>query len=108
MASTTRNPISIVVSDKKWGTVVWTPSSHGQKHLRSVPEQELPDVIDLLEASLQDHLRGVNGTICDAVGHVTHKRVEALVALESPEALATGGLSGTDNPSGPFVHPVGI
>jgi hypothetical protein len=57
MARTTHIPTSITVSDPKWGTVVWTPSPHGQKDLRKVPEEELPQAIAPRPSSTSRHLR---------------------------------------------------
>lgn len=106
MARTEHDPISIAVTIKGGAVVVWTPGPHGQKHLHKVPEEELPEVIDLLETSLKNHMKGVNGAICDAVGHKAKKHAAALVALESSESLATGGLSDKDHPDLPFGFPV--
>lgn len=108
MARTTRTPTIVVVSDRKLGSVIWTPSSHAQKHLRNVPDDELQDVIALMELELRDHLRGVGRIVCDAVGHEAKKRTKALVDLEQAEPLVTGGLSNRDAPEGPFVHGVGV
>lgn len=108
MARTTHIPTSITISDPKWGTVVWTPGPHGQKHLHKVSDADLPDVIDAIKAKLDPHLKGMNRTVCDTVGHKAKKRAKALADLEQAEPLVTGGLSGRDDPEGPFVHGVGV
>jgi hypothetical protein len=108
MARTTHIPTSITVSDPKWGTVVWTPSPHGQKDLRKVPEEELPQAIEAIQVALEHHLKGVNRAICDAVGHKAKQRAKALVDLETSEVLVTGGLSDRDDPQGPFQHGMGV
>jgi len=100
------NPISIVVTDPRWGTVALTPGRRGQRYLREVPAEDLTQVIAAIEAKLTAHLKGTHHDICQAVGHTSKKRAEALVDLESSEPLVTGGLSDKDHADHPFGFPV--
>jgi len=100
------NPISIVVTDPRWGTVALTPGRRGQKYLRGVPAEHLPKVIAAIEAKLTARLKGTHHDICQAVERTSKKRAEALVALEQGEPLNTGGLSDKDHADHPFGFPV--
>lgn len=108
MARTEHDPISITITIPKGGKVVLTPGPHGQKHLRSVSEEDLPQVIDAIENILRAHLKGINGTICDAFGHGSKKNSRAQVALDlvQVDLIPTGGLSDKDHPDHPFGFPV--
>ena len=107
MASTEHEPISITVSDPRRGTIVVTPGPRAQKRLRRVPAEDLPRVIEAIEGALSIQLKGVCGLIHDEADLRRTRRAAALAALEQADTLHTGGLSGTDNPSGPFQHGAG-
>lgn len=104
MARTKQYPISIVVSDPKWGTVVWVLSPREQKQFREIPEEDLPGTVEELRAMIAARLEGANRDICDVTRRASKRHANALVELESGEQLATGGASDTDDPRRPFVH----
>jgi|GEM_PF-4942815 len=101
----TPEPISITVTDPEGGTFVWTPGSHGQKHLHEVSEEELPGVLAQVEDSLKDLLQGLTGAICVVVHpEIKEEAAETLLALAVLGSLFGDG----DSPRfGGFGDPFG-